>query len=221
MGPPEIRHPESVSLPTTPRGVAQRRGIGYIRARVSSALRSTCCMASVAAHSPLRSSSPGWSGGRGRRPGRWGSVPGMPAESSPRLCSHQPPGGVNPRLRPPAWTSVSWVPPLSAPAAGGDHHPLGLGWRTSEAPEMRSPRCSGARPIHTDGSLSTPSILMMMPMPAEGRAGQQLTCQARANSSRLLATVPSGSISSLPASLSLVPRRPADRPVGQGRQDGL
>ena len=85
---------------------------------------------------------------------------------------------------------------------------------------MRFLRCSRAQPIHTDGSLSTPIILVMTPRPAEGRAGPRLTCQARANSSRLLATVPSGSISSLLASLSLVPRRPADRPVGQGRQDG-
>lgn len=127
----------------------------------------------MAAHSPLRSSSPGWSGGRGRWPGRWGSVPGTLAEFSPRLCSHQPAGGMNPRLRPLAWTSVSWAVPLSAPATGGDHHPIGLGWRTSGAPETRSPRCSGARPIHTDGSLSTPShgILVMTPRPAEGRAG--------------------------------------------------
>ena len=85
---------------------------------------------------------------------------------------------------------------------------------------MRFLCCSRAQQIHTDGSLSTPIILVMTPRPAEGRAGQRLTCQARANSSRLLATVPSGSISSLLASLSLVPRRPADRPVGQGRQDG-
>lgn len=42
-----------------------------------------------------------------------------------------------------------------------------------------------------------------------------LTCQARLSSSRLRATEPSGNISSLPASLSLVPRRPADTPAGR------
>lgn len=58
----------------------------------------------------------------------------------------------------------------------------------------------------------------MTPSPREEGLASWPTCQARLNSSRLPATVPSGSISSLPASLSLVPRRPADRPgVREGR----
>lgn len=47
------------------------------------------------------------------------------------------------------------------------------------------------------------------------RVSPQLTCQAWVSSSRLAASVPSGSISSSSASLLLVPRRPADIPVGQ------
>lgn len=105
-----------VSVPAhhTP-GSSTEEGHRLVRGEGLSALRSTCCMASVAAHSPLRRSSPGWSGGReeGLAGGalfqarRWSLLHGSAVT--------QPPGGVNPRLRPPCLTSVSWVPPLSAP----------------------------------------------------------------------------------------------------------
>lgn len=48
----------------------------------------------------------------------------------------------------------------------------------------------------------------------------QFTCQARASSSRLAASMPFGSISSSPASLLLVPRCPADVAVGQEEPTG-
>lgn len=78
---------------------------------------------------------------------------------------------------------------------------------------------SPSRTLPSPGHTRTTPVSILHPKHrAQGCTGQRLTCQASVNSSRLLATMPSGSISSLPASLSLVPRRPADTPVGQGRQ---
>lgn len=148
----------------------------------------------AASHSPPGSSSPDWSGVLGRRPGRWFCVLSMAAASSLQHHSSHPPGWEHTKLE-----------PLRAPLFSWAHYLVCI---------SLSKRC-----LYPWGSCFILDLSSYPPLSlgvgAAGRAFLQLTCQARVSSSRLAASVPSGSINSSSASLLLVPRRPADTPVGQ------
>lgn len=105
---------------------------------------------------------------------------------------------------------------------------LSMAAASSLQPHSSHPHCLvcislSRRRLILEGSVKAPaSAWTVHPSSTEprGRVFPQFTCQARVSSSRLAASVPSGSVSSSPASLLLVPRRPADVPVGQEESTG-
>lgn len=137
-----------------------------------------------ALHSPPRS-----------RPGRWG------AESSPQPCCHH--------LRGQTQDSGLLPGPLFSWAAGlsSSLQSMQLGSLSEKGPAQTRPSLEHSQSTPASGS---PSPDLVMTGLGVGMLASQLTWQTRASSSGLWATVSAGSSS--PA--SLVPRRPADTPVG-------